>query len=74
MSHTQILQEIQQLPVTDQLNLLEGILRSVRGRLAVEPQRVVRLGGLWEGYTFDEDEIRAARLEMWSGLGKDFDE
>lgn len=30
----------------------------------------MKLGGLWEGYTFTEEEITAVRREAWAGLGK----
>jgi len=42
-------------------------------RGARSPRRVVKLGGLWRGYTFSEDDIRVARREAWAGLGRDFD-
>ena len=35
--------------------------------------RLVKLGGLWQGYAFSEEEIRSARREAWAGLGKNFD-
>lgn len=38
------------------------------------PQRVVKLGGLWDGYSFTEEEITAARQEVWATQGDDFDE
>ena len=36
----------------------------------VEP-RTVRLGGLWQGYVFSEQDIEDARREAWSGFGRD---
>jgi hypothetical protein len=33
--------------------------------------RAVKLGGLWKGHSFSEEDIEAARAEAWSGLGKD---
>lgn len=36
----------------------------------VPKSRVVKLGGLWRGYSFSEEDIRAARREAWSSLGK----
>jgi len=36
-------------------------------------ERIVKLGGLWEGYTFTEEEITAARREAWADLGEGFD-
>lgn len=38
------------------------------------PCRVVKLGGLWSGYSFTEEEFETARQEAWSSLGKGFDE
>jgi len=50
-----------------------AFLRSRTGQPA--PQgRIVKLGGLWEGYTFTEEEITAARREAWASLGEGFDE
>jgi hypothetical protein len=37
------------------------------------PRRIVKLGGLWQGYLFSEEDIRAARREAWAGLGQGFD-
>ena len=34
-------------------------------------KRVVRLGGLWKGYQFSEQEIADARAEVWTGLGQE---
>ncbi|MBI3943025.1 MAG: hypothetical protein HY326_08430 [Chloroflexi bacterium] len=34
----------------------------------------VRLGGLWAGYTFSEEEIRAARREIWQSHRQDLDD
>lgn len=39
----------------------------------VSRARVVKLGGLWQGYSFSEEDIRAARREAWAGLGRGFD-
>lgn len=33
-------------------------------------ERVVKLGGLWQGYTFSEQEIDEVRNEAWAGLGR----
>lgn len=50
-------------------------LRQVVGppRVSRPPRRVVKLGGLWQGYSFSEEDIRAARREAWAGLGRGFD-
>lgn len=50
-----------------------AFLRSRTGQPAPQ-DRIVKLGGLWEGYTFTEEEITAARREAWAGLGEGFDE
>jgi len=42
-------------------------------RSAQAAQRIVKMGGLWQGYSFTEEEIRTARREAWSGLGRDLD-
>lgn len=34
-------------------------------------RHVVKLGGLWKGYSFSDEDIRAARREAWTGLGRD---
>jgi len=34
-------------------------------------RQVVKLGGLWRGYSFSEEDIRAARREAWASLGRD---
>ncbi len=36
-------------------------------------RRIVKAGGLWQGYSFSEEDIRAARREAWAGLGRDPD-
>lgn len=41
-------------------------------RPGLAPRRV-KLGGLWKGYGFSEEEIRAARQEVWASLGRGFD-
>jgi len=48
-------------------------LHSRAGQVVPQEGRIVKLGGLWEGYTFTEEEITAARQEAWSGLGEGFD-
>jgi hypothetical protein len=42
-------------------------------RASRRPRRLVKLGGLWQGYSFSDEEIRAARREAWTGLGRGFD-
>jgi hypothetical protein len=60
----------------DSLQLLQefvAFLRSRTGQPAPQKGRVVKLGGLWKGYKFTEEEITAARREAWAGLGEGFD-
>jgi len=60
----------------ENLRLLREFVAFLRSRdEQPAPQgRIVKLGGLWEGYTFTEEEITAARREAWAGLGEGFDE
>jgi len=59
----------------ESLRLLREFVVFLRSRVKqpVPQERVVKLGGLWEGYTFTEEEITAARREAWTGLGEGFD-
>ncbi len=50
-----------------------AFLRARAGQSTPQEGRIVKLGGLWEGYTFSEEEITAARHEAWAGLGEGFD-
>jgi hypothetical protein len=34
-------------------------------------ERTAKLGGLWKGHAFSEQEIDEARSEAWVGLGRD---
>lgn len=59
----------------ESLRLLRDFVAFMRSR-AEQPapqERIVKLGGLWEGYTFTEEEITVARREAWAGLGEGFD-
>lgn len=38
------------------------------------PEHIIKLGGLWQGYSFSAEEITAARHEVWKSLGEGFDE
>lgn len=60
----------------ESLRMLRGFvafLRSQAGQAAPQGP-IVKLGGLWEGYTFTEEGITAARREAWTGLGEGFSE
>jgi hypothetical protein len=73
---TQITSNLDSLSA-DSLQLLNEFVTFLRLRTH-QPEalqdNVVKLGGLWEGYTFSEEEITAARGEAWKNLGQDFDE
>ncbi|MDH7487203.1 MAG: hypothetical protein QHJ81_13115 [Anaerolineae bacterium] len=59
----------------ESLRLLREFVAFLRSqvRQPAPQERVVKLGGLWDGYTFTEEEITAARREAWAGLGEGFD-
>lgn len=46
-----------------------AFLRSRSEQAVPQEERIVKLGGLGEGYTFTEEESTAARREAWPGLG-----
>ena len=45
--------------------------KAISGRSASTPSPAAKLGGLWQGHTFSEQEIDEAREEAWSSLGRD---
>ena len=51
---------------------LVEFLRAKSG-VRASSRQVIKLDGLWKGYTFSEEEIRAARREAWTGLGGNAD-
>jgi hypothetical protein len=69
MVRQDLLREIKQLTPAEQFRLVEDVLRSLRSSVKTLPPapRYIKLGGLWSGYTFDFDEIKAARREAWAG-------
>lgn len=69
----EIVTELDQLP-TENLLLLRDFVAFLRSRQVQSRGRVVSLGGLWQPYQFSAEEINAARKEVWSSLGQDFDE
>jgi hypothetical protein len=69
----EIVTELDQLP-TENLLLLRDFVAFLRSRQVQGRGRVVSLGGLWQPYQFSVEEINAARKEVWSSLGQDFDE
>jgi hypothetical protein len=85
-SSTAILEEIQarvaEMPAGDLPRLLEYLDSLDFGRRKTEttdeekreqktPFRVVvKLGGLWKDHPISDEEIAAARKEMWTGFGE----
>ena len=33
--------------------------------------RITKLGGLWQGYTFSDEDVQSARRAVWASLGRD---
>ncbi len=71
---TDITVALDMLP-SESLKLLHEFAAFLRSRSdEATSARIVKLGGLWEGYLFDEEEMTAVRHEAWSSLGEGFDE
>ena len=74
---TQIVRALDDLPPESLASVAEFVefLRAKVGvkRPVQSARRVVKLGGLWQGYSFSEEDIRAARREVWADLGRAFD-
>ncbi|MGH2520974.1 MAG: hypothetical protein ACRDH2_00590 [Anaerolineales bacterium] len=67
---TKIMRALDDLP-PESLSTVVEFIEFLRSKAASPaPRRLVRLGGLWQGYTFSEEDIRAARYEAWAGLGR----
>ncbi|MCC6552859.1 MAG: DUF2281 domain-containing protein [Polyangiaceae bacterium] len=70
-----ILETIEELPeqsLTAVAEFAEFLrAKAVAGPMASPPARVAKLGGLWKGHAFSEQEIDEARGEAWSGLGRE---
>jgi hypothetical protein len=69
----QLMTQTEKLSSEEQLRLAAYLVEHARQSYAGRVSRVVRLAGLWQGYSFSEEDIRAARREAWSGLGQDLD-
>ncbi len=75
---TQIIRELDYLPPESLATVAEFVAflharADEQPRPLRRPRRVVKLGGLWQGYSFSEEDIRAARRDAWVGLGRGFD-
>ncbi len=68
---TKIVHALDDLP-PESLTAVADFVEFLRAKAAPQPQpkRITRLGGLWQGYTFSEADIRAARREAWANLGR----
>ena len=70
----QILQTLDELPEQSVAAVAEFVdflrAKTVAGP-AVPPPRIAKLGGLWSGHAFSEEDIDEARSEAWSGLGRE---
>src|SRR5262249_32780877 len=71
----QIIQTLDDLPEQSLAAVAEFVdflrAKAVAGPAARPPARVVKLGGLWSGHTFSEEDIDEARSEAWSALGRE---
>ena len=68
---TKIARALDDLP-PESLSAVADFVDFLRSKAAPksQPKRITRLGGLWQGYTFSEADIRAARHEVRAGLGR----
>jgi len=77
VTKTKIIRALDDLPPESLVTVAEFVefLRAKFGETARSgaSRRATKLGGLWKGYVFSEEEIRSARREAWTGLGRDFD-
>ncbi len=73
-ARSQIIRALENLP-PERLVIVAEFVEFLRAKFGVHASsgRVVKLGGLWKGYTFSEEEVRAPRREAWAGLGRDTD-
>ncbi len=72
---SQIIRSLNELPPESLATVAEFVefLRTKNASSTVPTPRLVKLGGVWQGYHFDEQDIRAARREVWANLGRGFD-
>ena len=80
MAYQDIYQQILELPQESLVELAKFIefLRFKAGESATEtkaekPLRIIKLGGLLEGYDFSPEFIAEARREMWGNFPRDID-
>ena len=71
VTKTQIVQALDDLSPENLVTVAEFV-EFLRAKTAQSfTQRITKLGGLWQGYTFSDEDIQAARREAWASLGKD---
>ena len=80
VTYQDICQQIAELPQESLVELAKFIefLRFKAGESATEtkaekPLRIIKLGGLLEGYDFSPEFIAEARREMWGNFPRDID-
>jgi len=80
VTYQDICQQIAELPQESLAELAKFIefLRFKAGESATEtkaekPLRIIKLGGLLEGYDFSPEFIAEARREMWGNFPRDID-
>jgi hypothetical protein len=73
VTKSQIIRALDDLPPESLVTVAEFVeFLRVKFSVHASSGRVAKLGGLWKGYSFSEEEIRAARREAWAGLGRKF--
>jgi hypothetical protein len=80
ITYQDICRQIEELPQASLVELAKYIefLRFKAGESATEtkdekPFRIIKLGGLLEGYDFSPEFIAEARREMWGNFPRDID-
>jgi hypothetical protein len=75
VSKEQIVRALDQLPPESLAVVAEFVeFLQARSHIYQHRKRIVKLGGIWKGFVFSEEDIDSARRETWSGLGQDFDD
>lgn len=66
----EIIEAINELP-PEQLSDLSDFIEFLQFKAEREPQRLIRLGGLWKDFPpITEEDIVEARAEMWGQFGE----
>lgn len=68
----QVLDLASQLPVVDQVRLIEAITPRIKQELHAAAQRPRKsLRGLWKGLDISDADITAARRQMWGNFPRE---